>query len=341
MSEIKLIVWDADDTLWEGIAINNPDVKLKIGIPETLKELSKRGIKNIMCSKNDEDYLMKIIKKLKLKDKFVDFFINWKPKSENINEILRLYNLKQNEALFIDDSNFERAEVQSRFQEINVLLLENPLDVLRLTQDKNITEEDEKRIEILQEQIEREKAEHSFKGSFTDFLMDCNMELKLRFAEEKDLQRIFQLLDRTTELNLTNNHYEFKDLASMFNDKNFVIIVADLKDKFGDYGLIGEIILRKDSSYHSIIDFCVSCRTMGRGIGSALLTTALNYIRKENFSKVVGFLRKTKKNYRVVELYEQHHFNKVEEKGNAIYYSFNFKKPIMRYEKWLKVNLNI
>ena len=49
-----MVIWDLDDTLWHGSVYykDKEVVKLKDGSKEVLKELNKRGIKNVVCSKN-------------------------------------------------------------------------------------------------------------------------------------------------------------------------------------------------------------------------------------------------------------------------------------------------
>ena len=48
MPKIKLVIWDADNTLWDGTVYysDKEKVKLKPGTEAALKELTKRGIKN-------------------------------------------------------------------------------------------------------------------------------------------------------------------------------------------------------------------------------------------------------------------------------------------------------
>ena len=55
--KIKLVIWDLDETFWEGTISENAGKS--INIPERniniVKELTNRGIINSICSKNDYD----------------------------------------------------------------------------------------------------------------------------------------------------------------------------------------------------------------------------------------------------------------------------------------------
>ena len=49
------MVWDLDNTLWDGVLVEGDDVVLRHGIVETLKYLDERGILLSIASKNDFD----------------------------------------------------------------------------------------------------------------------------------------------------------------------------------------------------------------------------------------------------------------------------------------------
>ena len=58
MKRIKVVVWDGDNTLWDGTVFykDKENVRIKPGTQEALKELDKRGIKSTICSKNYNRY---------------------------------------------------------------------------------------------------------------------------------------------------------------------------------------------------------------------------------------------------------------------------------------------
>ena len=118
-----------------------------------------------------------------------------------------------------------------------------------------------------------------------------------------------------------------------------IVLVVELKDKFGEYGLIAEsIVVRKEYGWF-IRDLTVSCRTMGRGIGSALLIAILDYARQNNVKKVVGMLTETESNWRIRPLYEKRGFEKASVEGNKVFYEFDLNsKKIPEYPDWTKVS---
>lgn len=344
MKRIKLVVWDADNTLWDGTVFykDKENIKIKPGTKEALKELDKRGIKSTICSKNYYEDVDSMLKKFEIGKYFENLQIGWGLKSDAIRKLAGIYDIKHDEILFIDDDPFQRAEVQSQMPSINAIGLDDPLDVLALdeVQPLNATAEDKKRVQLLKEQRNREQAEKEHKGDFREFLKQCNMVMTVRHIEEKDWERVCQLINRTNELNATGNRYELKELKESYEKNGDVVLVVELTDKFGEYGLIAESIITKQEYGWFIKDLTVSCRTMGRGIGSALVVVILNYAKMQGIKKVRGMLVETESNWRVKPLYEKRGFDKLSVDGKKTFYEFDLeKKEIPEYHPWLEVNL--
>lgn len=143
---IKLVVWDADDTMWDvepfGIAgsTSAPYVKinsrklatdvegrfkegdkeviqcrsaiiLKPSFLETLDELEKHDIKSAVASANPIGKVAEILTALGLADKFIEIESSYRPKSEMIKTYSRKHNIPENQILFVDDSIYEVHEV--------------------------------------------------------------------------------------------------------------------------------------------------------------------------------------------------------------------------------------
>jgi FkbH-like protein len=343
MKRIKVVVWDGDNTLWDGTVFyrDKENVKLKPGTKEALKELDKRGVKNTICSKNYYEDVEQILRKFEIEKYFQHPQIGWGLKSDAVKKLVNIFNVNYDEMVFVDDDPFQRAEVASQIGNLNIFELNDPIDVLSLegVMPLNATEEDKKRVQLLKEQRNREEAEKGFKGDFKDFLMQCDMVMTVRAVEEDDWPRVCQLLNRTNELNATANRYTLEQLKGTYEKNNDVIMVVELKDKFGDYGLIAETILENKDYGWFIRDLAVSCRTMGRGIGSALVVSILNYANENDIKKVVGRLVETESNWRIKPLYEKRGFRKISSNEKTTYYEFNLARDRMpTYPPWIKVN---
>ena len=332
MPKIKLVVWDLDNTLWNGTVYyqDKESIKLKPGTKEALKELSKRDIKNTICSKNYYEDVEKMLEKFEIKKFFDSAEVNWGLKSENINKLIKKYNVLPNEVCFVDDDAFQRAEVLSQIPDLKAIELGDPLDILSLHEFKleNETEEDKERVKILKEQRNREEAEKNHKGDYKEFLKNCNINMTIRPVEEKDWERVVQLFNRTNELNTTGNRYELEKLKKQYDNDEIEVYVSELTDKFGDYGLIAECIVDTRTKDWEIKDLTVSCRTMGRGIGSALLIAIMHYAVERRAKTIRGILREIESNWRMKPLYLKRGFKVIKKEGNEITYGYEFTEKL-------------
>lgn len=343
MTKIKLVIWDLDNTLWNGTVYykDKDAVMLKPGTKAALKELSKREIACSICSKNYIEDAEGALEKFEIKKYFEYPQIGWGHKSESIRKIAKYFNLPFGQILFIDDDAFQRAEVLSQIPELNVIELADPIDVLNIEGiiPENPTNIDLQRVKILKEQRDREQAESRHSGDYKEFLRNCELEMRIRKIKEADWPRVIQLLNRTNELNATSNRYSLDDLKKSHVENDDLIMVVELKDKFGEYGIIAETIIDRTVPNSWLIrDLTVSCRTMGRGIGASLLTAVMKIAKSKNIEKVLGYVNHTESNWRMKPLFEKRGFQKVSEDEKISNYEYVLSNASLpEYSEWINV----
>ncbi len=106
---VKCVVWDLDNTLWNGILVEDGPEKLtlKQGIADTIRSLDERGILHSIASKNNREEALQVLKQFHLDHYFLYPQISWQPKSESVRAIARQLNIGADTLLFVDDSDFE------------------------------------------------------------------------------------------------------------------------------------------------------------------------------------------------------------------------------------------
>ena len=87
ISKIKLIIWDLDETFWEG-TLSEGGLTACNNI-ELVKRLSYDGIINSVCSKNDYPKAEKALIDLGINDFFVFKSIDWTPKGPRIKQLIK------------------------------------------------------------------------------------------------------------------------------------------------------------------------------------------------------------------------------------------------------------
>jgi len=303
---MKLIIWDADNTLWDGEIIYG-EVKLKSETKEVLKQISKLNIPQIICSKNDIDKLKKVLETFEIDKYFKEVHANWQPKHLTVKSILERLNIDPKETLFIDDDTLNREEIK--------MLTGCHVDYNKDLYD-TIKYVDTSRLVLMEQQRNRETYEKTWRGDYKDFIKGLDMEIKFNLAKNEHITRIATLSNRTNEMNAARNRYSDGDIERFINSENYILPIVFLKDKFGDYGLIGEAIIEKVSNEEWFLkDICVSCRVMGRGIGSDLMLHIINLAKNNNVKILNGMIILNKENWRMPELFKKHGFSIVKEEN--------------------------
>lgn len=271
--KIKVVIWDLDNTVWEGILLENEDVKLREDVIDIVKTLDARGILNSISSKNDYKFAMKKLKEFGIDKYFIYEQINWNPKSKAVKSIIKSINVSKNAIAFIDDQQFERDEVAFAIPEV-LCIDANEIDNILDMPEMNplfITEDSCKRRHMYLSEIKRKEAEEKIEGSKEDFLASLDMLLTITPAKEEDLKRAEELTVRTNQLNTTGYTYSYDELNQMRVSDKYKLLIAGLSDKYGTYGKIGLVLIECNESVWTLKLLLMSCRVMSRGVGTILL----------------------------------------------------------------------
>ena len=117
-SAIKCLVWDLDDTLWNGTLLEGDPVFIADEVRHTVEVLDSRGILQSIASKNDHDLAWSRLSELGVADYFILPQISWSPKSDAISYIAKQLNFSLDRIAFVDDQPAERAEVAFHLPEV-------------------------------------------------------------------------------------------------------------------------------------------------------------------------------------------------------------------------------
>ena len=102
-NKLKLVIWDLDDTFWNG-TLSEGGIKAIDTNIQLVKTLTNCGIINTICSKNDEQPVMQKLQELGIADYFVFVSVNWQPKGKRIQQMLKDMGLRAVNCLFLDDN---------------------------------------------------------------------------------------------------------------------------------------------------------------------------------------------------------------------------------------------
>jgi len=294
---IKCIVWDLDNTLWDGILVEDGprNLKLKPEITEVIRELDSRGILHSVASKNDRDDAMQVLKQFELDEYFLCPQISWGPKSEGINAIARQLNIGRDALAFIDDSQFELEEVKTVYPEVRVL---NALQYRSLPEMKEcqapVTAESKERRKLYQVEVERQNLGESFGSNYIAFLRHCQIKLTIGPMTQNNMERVHELTQRTNQMNFSGNRYNRHVLETILATPHLETCVINCEDLFGSYGIVGFSII--DIREPRMTDLMFSCRVQSKRVEHAFLGHIIRKCIRESGRDFFADFRKTSRN---------------------------------------------
>ncbi len=270
---IKCLVWDLDETLWEGVLLEGGGRRLKPGVWEAVQELDRRGILQSIASRNDHEAAMTRLEDFGLAEYFLYPQIHFGPKSGSLKTIAEKLNISLDAFAFIDDQAFERTEVESVHPQVRVFSERELVFLTKLPcfSPRFITEDSARRRLMYQTDQARSQAEENFQGPSEAFLADLNLTFTLDRVGPGDLERAVDLTERTHQLNATGLTFDHDQLAALMDSPKHHLVINSLSDRFGDYGRIGLSLMEKAGERWILKLLLMSCRVMSRGVGSAML----------------------------------------------------------------------
>lgn len=337
---IKCVVWDLDNTLWEGILLEDQRVKLKSQVVTIVKILDSRGILQSIASRNSHTKAMVQLREFGIDEYFLYPQIRWDAKSESIKAIAQEINIGVDSIALIDDEEFEREEV--RFALPNTLCIDAAkIDSLLNMPELNprfITKDSKNRRQMYLSDLSRKRVEESYTGPKEEFLASLNMRFTLFPANEEDLRRAEELTVRTHQLNTTGYTYSHDELSSFCKSNQHQLLMAKLEDRFGTYGHIGLALVHCQQAVWKIKLLLMSCRVITRGVGTIMLSHIMRMAKKSNARLLAEFIPNDRN--RMMDItYRLSGFDEVGKFGDLIILEHDLQS-IQRFPDYVEVKIN-
>jgi FkbH-like protein len=315
---IKCVVWDLDNTVWDGILLEDTDVKLRPHVVEMIKILDERGILHSVASRNDHATAMAKLKEFGLDEYFLYPQINWNSKASSITQIAADINIGLDAIAFIDDQPFEREEVAFTHEKvlcIDSALLDDLLDRPEFM-PRFITDDSKNRRAMYMADIRRNTEEADYVGPKEEFLATLGMIFTIANAEEDDLKRAEELTVRTNQLNSTGYTYSYEELDHFRKSPDHKLWVSSLDDKHGTYGKIGLTLIECGPEIWTLKLLLMSCRVMSKGVGSINMNHILRSAKEAGVKFQAEFVS-TDRNRMMLVTYKFAGFKEVDKRDNV------------------------
>lgn len=356
----KSLVLDLDNTLWGGIVGDDGVENLEIGQETSLGQVYAEfqsyikaqkdiGVMLNVDSKNEYDNAIAGLGHpegvLKPED-FILIKANWEPKSRNIADIAAQMSILPDSLVFVDDNPAEREIVSTQVPGVAVPAIGTPEQYIRVLDHSgffevtSLSEDDRKRNEMYQANMERKRQQQSF-GDYREYLLSLEMKGTVRPFEPIYMARIAQLTNKSNQFNLTTRRYTQGDIERFAQDGNYMTRYGKLEDKFGDNGVVS-IVIGKRGSMEDVAFYqnkeevtitgesgdvlhlelwLMSCRVLKREMESAMMDSVVEACKACGIKTIMGYYYPTAKNGMVRDFYAGMGFTKVaqSQEGNTVW----------------------
>lgn len=329
----KALVLDCDGTLWGGVVGEDGLEGIKLDPDEypgnifyafqrSIIDLMTQGVAVILNSKNNLDDVWEVLDNhphcLLKRQHLSCFRINWQDKVTNLREIAAELNLGLDSFVFIDDSGVECQLVRDHLPMVEVLrvpesLVQLPELLFRdgLFNSLSKSQEDRDRTEMYRAEAKRQSEKSQF-TNLDDFIASLEIVTKIERDPVHSLARVAQLIQKTNQFNLTTRRYSEGEIQAFLDAPDSAVYTLHVSDKYGEYGLTGLGIFKKQDNAVVIDTLLLSCRILGRAVEKGFLDHVMAELQAEwRPTEWRAEYLVTKKNSQVLEFWEAFGFEVV------------------------------
>jgi FkbH-like protein len=312
----KVLALDCDETLWGGILgdvglngiVLGPDYPGNAyrALQQRALDLFHRGVVLVVASKNELDNVKEVFAQhpeMVLRPEHIAYFaVNWQPKPENLKWAAEALNLGLDSFVFVDDHPVECAMMRELLPEVlTVQLPEDPayfestLARLNCFDQLALSAEDRQRGAM----YAQEAARAEMKASAVDlesFYRGLAMKATITCNSAAQLGRIAQLTQRTNQFNMTTIRRTESEVRALMQRDDTEVVTLRLVDRFGDNGIVGVAVCRRQDEECVLDTFLMSCRVLGRTVEQTFVAWLARRALGAGARRIVGLYVPTKKN---------------------------------------------
>ncbi|MBB5953681.1 FkbH-like protein [Saccharothrix tamanrassetensis] len=322
----KCLVLDLDGSVWGGVVgdVGWDGVEVGPGVrgeafrafQDFLAGVREAGVLLAVSSKNDEATAREPFERnphmrLRLED-FSAFVADWRPKSEQVRDIVEALGISPEDVVLLDDNPAECLEVGQRLPGVGTVPLTGPVaDFPRLVASSVLlepvyrTDEDATRAASY---AARDRAEvlRAEAASLPEFWRSLEMTARVRPVSERTVQRAAQLSRRTNQFNLTLRRRSPAEIDALGRDPDWICLTLALADRFADHGIVGLCLAGPAADGELPVDTLVlSCRVIGRTAEHHLLAALSRHAAERGIRRLRGHYVPGPRNALVADLYDR------------------------------------
>ena len=146
-----------------------------------------------------------------------------------------------------------------------------------------------------------------------------------------------QLSAKTNQFNLTTRRYSQAEIEAFVEGDAHEVFCFELRDKFGNNGIVGLAIIELCGPDPRIDSFLMSCRVISRTAEHAFMAVIIEYLRGAGHGRVHGEWVKTTRNSIVENLYEGLGFEVVKAEETKKEYALDLAEPTTIQNRFIRI----
>jgi FkbH-like protein len=276
LGRLRLLAVDFDNTLWSGVVAEGPVVHHH-DRQQILLDLARQGVLLVGLSTGSAE-TVRWDESLLTPADFLEVQRNWRPKVENLREVLLGANIRPEHVAVIDDDPAQLSVLAVAIPELATLDARAPdvwsrLDLLRHLYGGRPTAEARHRLTRYRADRQRRQLAAA-QPTFAELMATLELTLEVRRMVADDLARVHELLHRTNQFNTTGVTMSLPAIDQRLESDDHLTFVADLRDRFGDFGMVAVAMVNRIKE-PTIEAFAMSCRALGYGVEQAILAAVI------------------------------------------------------------------
>ncbi len=347
----KCLILDCDNTLWGGIVGEDGLRGLKLDrhtypgnifyeFQKSILRLHERGILIAICSKNNEQDVWDVLKGhpdcLLKREHLSAWRINWDDKATNISSLAEELNLGTDSFVFVDDNPVECGLIRDMLPEVTVLQVPEKLYTYPLLLNRDrlfdvlaVSSEDRQRSQMYRAEASRKHEQAKFE-TVGQYLASLLISIAVHPATADEVARVAQLTQKTNQFNLTTRRYSEARIAALRRNPDWAVMSLLVRDKFGESGLTGVLIARREGVEGIVDSLLMSCRILGRTIEQVFVLESFAVLERLWGIKTwrAEFIP-TRKNQQVAGFWRSIGFTEIDTKDGHTRYTLSCAVPML------------
>ena len=356
----KALALDCDNTLWGGIVGEDLLSGIKLDpydypgnifwrVQNELLSLQRSGVLLVLCSKNnptDVDEVLAGHPHMVLRDEEILIKkVNWVDKVQNLKEIAAELNIGLDSLIFVDDSEFECTAVRSQLPMVRTFQVPKSLPeyprlarhIKDLFLGGGLSDEGRSKTAQYRQRARIEALKSQF-SNHEEYLASLGLAVELKRDARESIARISELSMKSNQFNLTTRRYSESRIEHLMTEPDSAVYSLKLRDRFGEAGLTGVIVVRFEDAVMRVDNLLMSCRVIGRGVEFSFWPALARDAREHGCREIHGEFISSAKNALVLDYYNKAGFDQAGDNNERRFYKAELRNFNAPATSWIEVS---